>query len=176
MDYSFQLLNKNNFTASLMLTIHKAWWVTHFCTLDWIFQIGKSDIHQVSLDMKDPNDSTLKLIMKVLVSYYISWIMNITRYLKPKLLVHGPHTKTTEMGYKKSTSAQRNNSPCIRQLGNTGASTRAIRGKLDTTKLNVSQMKSLWLWLYNCCMVADFSLRQVIFSTSIGQNNVLYKQ
>lgn len=135
MDYSFQLLNKNNFTVSVMLTIHKAWWVTHFCTLDWIFQIGKSDIRQVSLDMKDPNDSTLKLIMKALVSYYISWIMNITRHLKPKLLVHGPHTKTTEMGYKKSTSAQRNNSPCIRQLGNTGASTRAIRGKLDTTKL-----------------------------------------
>lgn len=129
MDYIFQLLNKNNFTASLMLTIQKAWWVTHFCTLDWIFQIVKSDIHQVILDMKDPNDSTIKLTMKVFVSYYISWIMNIKRHLKPKLLVHGPHTKTTEMGYKKSTSAQRNNSPCIRQSGNTGASTRAIRVK-----------------------------------------------
>lgn len=61
--------------------------------------------------------------------------MNIKRHLKPKLLIDGPHTKTTEMGYKKSTSAQRNNSPCIKQSSNTGASTRAIRVKLDTTEL-----------------------------------------
>lgn len=82
-----------------------------------------------------PSNSTLKLTIKVFVLYYISWIMNIKRHLKPKLLVHGPHTKTTEMGYKKSTSAQRNNSPCIRQSGNAGAPTRAIRVKIDTTEL-----------------------------------------